>query len=389
MSESQAKWSPRILARSARIVSGLVLLAFVTTHLLNASLGLISLDAMDAAEGFLTGIWGGLPLGPVLMLSFFAHFFLGLWSIYQRPTLRTNSEDMMQLITAVLVVPLMATHVLGIYLSNDFGFVADYAGIIRLMWIDQPSLGLLQVVVVSVVWVHGAAGLLIWMRSMEKARNLILWVYPIVIIIPVLSLLGFSEAGRQALEQPMPQVAVETTDAVVEEERPAAPQRTREEVMEIITYIKDVTNWTIWGSLGLAAMTLIARWLRIRLGPNRAVLLVRDGASLEPFRSGLTVFDALQSQNEPHAGLCQGRGRCGTCAVRVLSSEFPLPGPTELEQQTLLKRGLEPGARLACQLKPDGGQLVVEALYPADYTFHSLDDQQTEPESDEVVEAAT
>ena len=76
MSESQAKWSPRILARSARIVSGLVLLAFVTTHLLNASLGLISLDAMDAAEGFLTGIWGGLPLGPILTLSFFAHFFL-------------------------------------------------------------------------------------------------------------------------------------------------------------------------------------------------------------------------------------------------------------------------------------------------------------------------
>ena len=47
-----------LILRTIRVVTGLVLFAFVTCHLLNASLGIISVAAMDAARPFLSGTYG-------------------------------------------------------------------------------------------------------------------------------------------------------------------------------------------------------------------------------------------------------------------------------------------------------------------------------------------
>jgi hypothetical protein len=43
--------------RRTRIVTGLVLFTYLTTHLLNHSLGLISLDAMEAGREWFLALW--------------------------------------------------------------------------------------------------------------------------------------------------------------------------------------------------------------------------------------------------------------------------------------------------------------------------------------------
>ena len=107
MERSQQRNSGLII-RAVRIWSGLILLIFVTSHLLNLSLGLISIEAMDAARPYLSGIWASPVLGPVLLASLICHFALGLWTIYRRPILRTGTQDLVQLFAGVMVVPLLA-----------------------------------------------------------------------------------------------------------------------------------------------------------------------------------------------------------------------------------------------------------------------------------------
>ena len=46
------------MIRQLRLFSGLVMLAYVTMHLLNHALGLISLEAMDAVLSYVIRIWG-------------------------------------------------------------------------------------------------------------------------------------------------------------------------------------------------------------------------------------------------------------------------------------------------------------------------------------------
>lgn len=376
-----------IAVRAARIWSGLLLLAFVTCHLANLSLGLISIDAMDAARPYLSGIWGGPVLGPVLLVALLVHFGLGLWAIYKRPTLRTNAQDIVQLLTGVLVVPLLATHAIGIAMMKNAGVEIGYAQAIKLFWLDSPTIGLLQVTVLSVVWIHGSAGFLTWLRSKESARHILAWAYLMAVAIPIVALLGYGEAGRivlaDAYEVQNSQGQQTYTEATALDKTPsdavalAAPEVPFE-------LIKAITSQVIWGSIILAALAFAARWVRLFVRKTTPVTIVRgDGEAMES-TSELSLLDGFRHNHQPHASLCEGRGRCGTCAVTIRATEFPLPASSQMELKTLKRVAAPEGARLACQLMPSGGWIKVDPLYPADYTFNDKSDDTAATTSDEV-----
>lgn len=363
-----------LIVRAARIYSGLFLLAYVTSHLINLSLGLISIDAMDTARPYLTGVWTGPITGTLLSLSLIVHFALGLWAIYKRPTLRTSLQDIVQLITGLLVVPLLATHAIGIAILHDFGVDFSYNQSIRLFWLSQPTLGLVQVVMLAVVWVHGCAGLFTWLRSKESARNILGWLYPLAVAVPVIAMLGYAEAGRAVLiEARTPQVqnAYEAPREISDETAYDQPSTYAATPAPVVDYalIKQVTKSVIWGSILLAILTLLARWVRVTLIRSETVMLMRDRIGPMASSSAQTMLDGFRQNNQPHASLCEGRGRCGTCAVRILRSEFPLPPPSPLEARTLLRINAPDNARLACQLMPAGGRVETAPMYPSDYSF--------------------
>ena len=296
-------------------------------------------------------------MGILLFASLLGHYFLGLWAIYVRPTLRTNTQDIVQLVTGMLVVPLLATHAIGISMVANAGLELGYADTIRLFWLSAPTIGLLQVIMLSVVWVHGCAGLFTWLRSKENAERLLYWLYLLAVIVPVVALLGYAEAGREML------IAGQSGGDIAQS--PAMP----ESVVVPFAQIKQITNGVIIGSIILAALTLVARFVRLTMQKTQEVVLVRDGGPQMASTSSLSMLDGFQHNGQLHANLCAGRGRCGTCAVRIVKADFPLPSPSVIELQTLYKVGAPEGARLACQLKPAGGKVEVLAIYPADYTF--------------------
>jgi adenylate cyclase len=82
--------------------------------------------------------------------------------------------------------------------------------------------------------------------------------------------------------------------------------------------------------------------------------------------AGPSVLQIAQTHDVPHAHLCRGRGRCGTCRVRVVETEFALPPRNDVEQQTLGRLAVDEDVRLACQLVPHGGFLRVERLVSPD-----------------------
>lgn len=261
------------------------------------------------------------------------------------------------MVTGLIVTPLLATHAIGISMLVNAGVDFGYADTIRLFWLQLPGLGLLQVLLLAVVWVHGCAGLFTWLRSKESAGRALNWLYMSSVAIPVLALLGYGEAGREMLiaGQSGAQLAFS----------PDIPPN----VDVPFALIKDITNKVIFGSVLLAALTLVARLVRLATHKTQGVVLIRDDGPEMLSSSAISLLDGFRRNSQPHASLCEGRGRCGTCAVRITGSDFPLDKPSELELRTLHRTGAPPEARLACQLKPSGGRVTVRALYPADYTF--------------------
>jgi hypothetical protein len=74
----------RFNIRTLRLVTGLTLFNYIGTHLLNHSLGNISIPAMEAGLLIQKWIWQGILGTAALYVALTTHFCLGLWAFYQR-----------------------------------------------------------------------------------------------------------------------------------------------------------------------------------------------------------------------------------------------------------------------------------------------------------------
>ncbi|MFN3546896.1 MAG: 2Fe-2S iron-sulfur cluster-binding protein [Mesorhizobium sp.] len=360
------------MVRTIRIVSGLVLFAFVAMHLVNVAFGLRSIEAMDAARPWLMGLWAS-PIGSlVLMAAFLGHFALGLLAIYRRNTLRMSPTDGVQIAASLVVVPLLAPHVVGTAIAARFGIEPSFASLIPYFWIWAPEEGLRQVLLLAFLWIHGCVGVFTWARIQPWWRHAGAFLHPLAVAIPVMALLGFVEAGNQAIEarNNPPAVAVDAPPAVAEygaeeetsggaEEVPtAAAGLSRGEILAILSRI----NWTVFTLyIAMVAAVLIARQVRLAGERNTLRIAFADGPSVSA-RAGLSVLEIAEQHDVAIAHLCRGRARCGTCRVHILGGDAAPPMPDADEARTLARVGATPGERLACQLRPGPGTLSVERV---------------------------
>src|SRR6185312_2417739 len=96
-----------------RLWSGYVLFFYVTTHLLNHALGLVSLGALEEGRHWFVAIWKN-PLGQTALYgALLVHFTLALWSILRRRTFALSGWEWTQLGLGALIVPLGALHVVA------------------------------------------------------------------------------------------------------------------------------------------------------------------------------------------------------------------------------------------------------------------------------------
>ena len=340
------------MAKRVRLITGLILFTFLTCHLLNLSFGLASLAALDESRQWLLWFWSTGVGTVLLMASMIAHLTFGLLALYQRNTLRMNMSDTVQLALGLLIFPLLFGHLLGNVIGPIMTDVRNnYYSILTLFWVLEPGLGLKQVVVTVITWIHGCMGLVIWMRIQSWWPRVAGFIYPFVIAVPLLALLGMVEAGKEVIalsEDP------EFMKAVFARLAP------NDAFIETLLTMQSIGLWTYFTILGAV---FAARYVRVR--KDRAVLSVTyaDGTQLD-VSAGLTLLEISRMNNLPHASLCSGKGRCGSCRVRVLEGIDGLPAASDVEQWTLDRVHAEPDTRLACQVIPQSGAIKIERLLP-------------------------
>ena len=74
------------MLKRIRLGAGLVLFAYVGTHLLNHAWSLASLDALDIGRDVFIAVWRSWPGIILLYGALLTHFVLVLWTIYVRRT---------------------------------------------------------------------------------------------------------------------------------------------------------------------------------------------------------------------------------------------------------------------------------------------------------------
>src|SRR5258708_32754625 len=103
-----------------RLWSGYVLLFYVTTHLLNHALGLISLRVVEAGRIWFVFIWQGYVGQTALYGALLMHLVLAMWALLRRRTLRLSAWEWTQFALGWSIIPLGGLHVVGPRVANDF-----------------------------------------------------------------------------------------------------------------------------------------------------------------------------------------------------------------------------------------------------------------------------
>ena len=347
------------MTRRLRLWSGLVMLAYVTMHLSNHAMGLISLRAMNRVLGWVLWLWGNPPAQVLLYGAFLVHFTLALWALWERRTLRLKIGEWFQVVLGFAIPILLARHVVGNRLSHDlFGTTNNnYTAVLWVLFVNSPWHGTLQLATLVIAWSHAMLGLHFWLKIRPWYARLQPAALAAAVLFPVLSLLGAIEAGRAIAA--LAADPAWTREAFAHMRLPSPAERqTLEEIIQILS----------WSFGGIIAVVLLARLAR-RLWERRHGLVriaYPDGRVVE-VTPGTSVLEASRLAGIPHAHICGGRGRCSTCRVRVRGAVGSIDPPTEPERRILRRIGATPNVRLACQLRPKGPVEVTPLLPPFAY----------------------
>jgi adenylate cyclase len=346
--------SPLTLRR-LRLASGLILFGYVLTHLSNHALGNISLDAMEDGLSLASALWLN-PLGLTLLYgALLVHLLLGLQALYAARFFRWRPSEALQLVSGLLIPPLLISHIVGTRISfATEGLDKGYAQELYAFWVASPPLGLMQVAVLVVAWIHGCTGLYFWLRLKPAFARAAPWLLALAVLVPVLALLGFAQGGRMILA--LAQDPAWRAEALKPVHVGLPDQVAR------LAGIRDRMLLTYAALLGAVIAARGARtFAEVKRGTIR--LSYPDGRVVRVPR-GTSVLEASRRNRIPHASVCGGRGRCSTCRIRVTDGSDGAPAPGRTERAVLERIAAGPGVRLACQFRPETDLAVVPLLPP-------------------------
>jgi adenylate cyclase len=325
--------------RNLRLASGLVLLAYAATHLVNHALGLHSFRAAEAMLHVAVAVWFSAPGTLALYGAAAVHVGLAFLALYERRTLRMPPVEALRYALGFAVPWLLIGHVFGTRIAAGAGASPEYERVVWQMVVND--LEWRQLALVTVVWGHAMIGVTLWLRHRAWFAR---WSHALLVVaclVPILGTLGFLSMAREL------ELRADEPDSITAQAGYAS--EVDEAVRARLAAARE--GWT-WGYLALLAGALVARQgRRLVEASERSAVTLRYPEREVRVPRGYTVLEASRAHRVPHLAMCGGRGRCSTCRVRVAPYDS-LPPPNADEAATLASIKAPRDVRLACQLRP-------------------------------------
>jgi adenylate cyclase len=332
------------IVRRLRLVTGLILFAYVFTHFINHSLGNISFEAMEQGAAVQELIWrsgvGTLALYGALAI----HFSLAFWALFARRNLRMGWIEAIRLALGFVIPLVLLQHVIAWRFAYDyFDIHLLYRHALLFYFTLDPTAGMVQTALFCVAWAHGCIGLYLWLRVKRHFHRAAPFLLVIAVLLPTIAALGVYQGARIVAEK------VRTDQSFTTNMRQTG-MRGRPAALAAIWTIE---NWCLAGYAGALLLLFAVRGARALVERRGGTVRIAypDGRGVRIPR-GLSVLDASRRAGIPHASVCGGRARCTTCRVRVLLGSESLGPPSPAEVRVLSPLGADRAVRLACQLRP-------------------------------------
>lgn len=340
----------RVTIRDLRLGSGLILFTYITAHLANHALGLVSVDIAEQGLRAVVTIWHSLAGTALLYSAAAIHLTLAMLAVYERRTLRMPATEGLRIALGFGMPLLLIGHFVTARIGFElYGLHADYHRIVWALW-ASGSEGR-QLALLAPGWLHGCLGVNFAFGRRPLYHRLRPVLFVLALLLPLLASLGFLAMGRELGALGANRAWLEAHVSAMNADQQIALTRIREGMLA-----------AYFGAIGLVFTARAFRALLERKAhalvtisyPHRTVQVPR----------GWTILEVSRNFGIPHRSECGGRARCSTCRVRVIDGADRCLPPGQDELQTLERIHASPDVRLACQLRVEADIAVVPLLDP-------------------------
>jgi len=338
-----------------RSATGLIIGLYLTMHLSNHSLGLISVRAQEAVRPWVMALWHSPPGQVLLYGSLSTHAAIALIILFRRRHYYMPAWEAIQILLGLTIPYLLLVHIVNTRGTRILtGIDIDYTYEIANLWVD-PWTRFRQIALVLLVWGHFAMGLHFWWRLHGWYRRALPAIFLALVLVPMVALLGFAEVGMTMTAHA--QADPQWMRAMKARGVPADPRRAK-----LRATLKDWVGLSWFGLVGL--VLVIAEIRNWRERHARFKVSYRDDGVIEA-PIGMSVLEVSRMARRARMSVCGGRARCTTCRVQIAEAAGELPEPGELESNALRRIDAPNNVRLACQLRPQVDLTVQPLLYPS------------------------
>ncbi|MCH7795720.1 MAG: adenylate/guanylate cyclase domain-containing protein, partial [Proteobacteria bacterium] len=279
------------MIRRLHLITGLVLFGYLLTHLLNLALGLVSIEALEAGRRAFLLLWRNLPMTVLLYGALAVHLGLAFRALYRRRSLKMPAWEAAQIGLGFAIPPLLVLHVLGTRIAYEFfGTEDSYVYILLVYFVFSPILGVKQVAVVLVAWLHVSIGLHFWLRIRPWYPRAVAYVFAGALLLPAFSLAGYLVAGREVVRLAQDPAWLE-----------AARARIHFVDAEGARLLTTLENGFLASLAALLALTFLARLGRAWYQRRGIVQVIYPDGRRVPVSAGTTILEASRGAGIPHA----------------------------------------------------------------------------------------
>lgn len=346
-----------IRSNQVRIITGVIMYIYAVTHLLNHSVGLLGLDAMEEVRLYFLAFWRNPVMIMLMPMSMMIHFFLAVYAFLTKPSLMKMSiYEWVQYVAGFTIPFFLILHVSSTRMAYWFFDINDtYAYLLTQYWNQGLPALLLTFLLVS-VFVHGSIGIYFYLRLQKWFHPVKPYYYAISLALPLMAIAGILSASRESLY--LSGFNPQWTEQILQTANPG--------LSDVSVMMKPLFNLFPIGYFIFLDLMFIFRILLIWYKEKRYSVNIHflNQKKVRVFH-GSSILDASNSADLPHAQICRGKGRCTTCRVYVVDGHENLSKPEPNELDILEGINASPNIRLACQARPLG-EVTVDPLFPAD-----------------------
>ena len=335
------------------MVSGIVIGLYVTMHLSNHTLGLVSLKAQETARPWVMALWHS-PIGQFLLYGGLSvHAFCGLAALARRRHYRMPIWEATQILLGLSIPYLLLVHIVNTRgtriltgIDINYPYKSPTSGLIPGRGSAKSFLSFSSGAISPLACIFGFASTLVPPSvsshlAFLRAR-------------PVGALLGFAEVGMATSAHARLDPAWFKQMKLM-----GIPGDPHHAAMR--AHLKE---WIGYYWLALVALVFCGAQIRNQWQRRKRFTVTYPGNYSVEAPIGLSVLEVSRRVGRPHVSVCGGRGRCTTCRIRIEGTLAELPPPNDLEAHALARIGAPPGVRLACQLRPRNDLVVYPLLHP-------------------------